>query len=171
DHVDDEAGIDPNARASLEYAPLTDQLGGPQSVSTALNKNQTITIQHNFTNPARATPIVADVNGDGVPDVLIVTGAGQIRLRLGLPGQPGAYGSALILNDVNHDPVRQIALVDHQPSHVEIAGVGLGAGRLYVFSAAGVAAGQPYAGFQPAFSASLGNYTLPARLAAGDLEI
>ena len=32
------------------------------------------------------TPLVADLNGDGVPDVAIVDGAGDILFRQGVPG-------------------------------------------------------------------------------------
>ena len=38
-----------------------------------------------------ATPLVADVNGDGTDDVLVVDGAGDILYRQGIPGQPGTF--------------------------------------------------------------------------------
>ena len=37
-----------------------------------------------------ANPLVADVNGDGTEDVLVVDGAGDILYRQGIPGQPGS---------------------------------------------------------------------------------
>ena len=38
-----------------------------------------------------ANPLVADVNGDGTDDVLVVDGAGDILYRQGIPGQPGTF--------------------------------------------------------------------------------
>jgi hypothetical protein len=39
----------------------------------------------------RATPLVADVNGDGTDDVLVIDSAGDILYRQGIPGQPGTF--------------------------------------------------------------------------------
>ena len=36
------------------------------------------------------TPLVADMNGDGAPDVMVVDAAGDILYRAGRPGEPGA---------------------------------------------------------------------------------
>ena len=48
-------------------------------------------------NP-RATPLVADVNGDGTDDVLVVDGAGNILYRQGVPGQPGTFEPPVTIN-------------------------------------------------------------------------
>ena len=60
------------------------------------------------TNP-RATPLVADVNGDGTDDVLVVDGAGNILYRQGIPGQPGTFEPPVTVNPGT--PSRDIAWV------------------------------------------------------------
>ena len=55
------------------------------------------------------TPLVADLNGDGLPDIAITTGAGDILFRQGLPNQPGAFDSPVTVNP--GDPSRDIAAV------------------------------------------------------------
>ena len=47
-----------------------------------------------FATTPHATPLVADVNGDGTPDVLVVNSAGNILYRQGIPGQPGSFRAA-----------------------------------------------------------------------------
>ena len=46
----------------------------------------------------RTTPLVADVNGDGTDDVLVVDGAGNILYRQGIPGQPGTFEPPVTVN-------------------------------------------------------------------------
>jgi hypothetical protein len=53
------------------------------------------------------TPLVADVNGDGTDDVLIVDGHGNILYRQGIPGQPGSFAPPVTINPNN--PSRDIA--------------------------------------------------------------
>jgi hypothetical protein len=66
-----------------------------------------------FTDPTRlaitpdATPLVADVNGDGTDDVLVVDGHGNILYRQGIPGQPGSFEPPVTINPNN--PSRDIA--------------------------------------------------------------
>jgi len=54
-----------------------------------------------------ATPLVADVTGNGTDDVLVVDGAGNILYRQGIPGQPGAFEPPVTVNPNN--PSRDIA--------------------------------------------------------------
>ncbi len=49
------------------------------------------------TNP-QSNPLVADVNGDGTDDVLVVDGAGDILYRQGVPGQPGNFEPPVTVN-------------------------------------------------------------------------
>ena len=58
---------------------------------------------------SRSTPVVADWSGDGVPDVAIVDGAGDILFRAGQPGQPGAFAPPITVNPGR--PSRDIAAV------------------------------------------------------------
>ena len=57
-------------------------------------------------NP-HAAPLVADVNGDGTDDVLVVDGHGNILYRQGIPGQPGSFEPPVTINPNN--PSRDIA--------------------------------------------------------------
>ena len=45
-----------------------------------------------------ATPLVADVTGDGTDDVLVVDGSGNIIYRQGIPGQPGSFLPPVTVN-------------------------------------------------------------------------
>ncbi len=45
-----------------------------------------------------ATPLVANVNGDGTADVLVVDGTGKILYRQGIPGQPGTFEPPVVVN-------------------------------------------------------------------------
>jgi len=60
-----------------------------------------------FATTPHATPLVADVNGDGTDDVLVVDGAGNILYRQGIPGQPGTFEPPVTVNP--NDPSRDIA--------------------------------------------------------------
>ncbi len=51
-----------------------------------------------FATTPIATPLVADVNGDGTDDVLVVDGAGNILYRQGIPGRPGTFEPPVTVN-------------------------------------------------------------------------
>ena len=51
-----------------------------------------------FVTTPHATPLVADVTGDGTDDVLVVDGAGNILYRQGIPGQPGSFVPPVTVN-------------------------------------------------------------------------
>ena len=51
-----------------------------------------------FATTPHATPLVADVTGDGTDDVLVVDGAGDILYRQGIPGQPGSFLPPVTVN-------------------------------------------------------------------------
>jgi large repetitive protein len=55
----------------------------------------------------RQTPLVADINGDGTPDVAVVDAAGNILYRAGRPGEPGIFAPPVTVNP--GDPSRDIA--------------------------------------------------------------
>ena len=54
-------------------------------------------------------PFVADINGDGTDDVLVVDSAGQVLYRQGIPGQPGSFDPPVIVNP--GDPAPRYRLV------------------------------------------------------------
>ena len=60
----------------------------------------------------RETPLVADVSGDGAPDVSVVDAAGDILYRAGRPGEPGIFASPVTVNP--GEPSRDIAFVSTQ---------------------------------------------------------
>ena len=68
-----------------------------------------------FSTPAqvaidpRDTPLVADVNGDGTSDVLVVDGSGDILYRQGNPQSPGSFEPPVTINP--GFPSRDIAWV------------------------------------------------------------
>jgi large repetitive protein len=57
----------------------------------------------------RETPLVADITGDGAPDVTVVDAAGNILFRAGRPGEPGSFAPPATVNP--GDPSRDIAFV------------------------------------------------------------
>jgi CSLREA domain-containing protein len=67
---------------------------------TFTNPNQLATTPH-------ATPLVADVSGDGTADVLEVDSIGNILYRQGIPRQPGSFLPPVTVNPGN--PSRDIA--------------------------------------------------------------
>src|SRR5262249_36468879 len=66
------------------------------------NPGQSVTIPH-------TTPLVADGNGDGTDDVLVVNGAGDILYRRGIAGQSGTFEPPVTINP--GVPSRDIAWV------------------------------------------------------------
>jgi hypothetical protein len=53
------------------------------------------------------TPLIADLNSDGVSDVVILDGAGDILFRQGQPGRPGSFAPPVTVN--RGRPSRDIA--------------------------------------------------------------
>ncbi len=60
---------------------------------------------------ARATPLLADVNGDGRPDVVSVSQDGRILLRLARPDAPGTFAPPVVLNPDPFDVARAVVPV------------------------------------------------------------
>ena len=82
--------------------------GGTGTVSVLLgNGDGTFVDAGQFVTTPHATPLVADVNGDGTDDLLVVDGAGDILYRQGIPGQPGTFEPPVTVNPNN--PSRDIA--------------------------------------------------------------
>ena len=83
---------------------------GSNDVSILLgNGDGTFTDPGQFATTPHSTPLVADVNGDGTDDVLVVDGAGNILYRQGIPGRPGTFEPPVTINP--GFPSRDIAWV------------------------------------------------------------
>jgi len=83
-----------NRRTGLATANLFSN-----NVSVLLgNGDGTFEAPGQFATTPSATPLVADVNGDGTNDVLVVDGAGAILYRQGIPGQPGVFEPPVTVN-------------------------------------------------------------------------
>jgi hypothetical protein len=76
-----------------------------------------------------ATPLVADVNGDGTDDVLVIDPRGAILLRQGRPQQPGSFDPPVTINPVDPQsgaveyPSRDLAWVPHSAQGPLLASV------------------------------------------------
>jgi hypothetical protein len=70
---------------------------------------------------SQAKPVVADVNGDGAGDVLVVDGAGNILYRQGQPGRSGSFDSPVTVNPSS--PSRDIAWVANRDQAPFLASV------------------------------------------------
>jgi hypothetical protein len=117
-----------------------------------------------FKNPARSSPVVGDVNGDGVPDVLTLNAAGEILYRAGRPAAlGGGFEAPIVVNPTEEDPAaRDVALL--QTRHgVLVAALEAQASAVtfYALTSAG--------GFTRVGELALAG-TLPVRLLAGDLN-
>ena len=78
----------------LDLAELTDS-----GITTLLNNGDgTFTSASQLAITPQATPLVADVTGDGTDDVLVVNGSGEILYRQGIPGQPGTFEPPVVVN-------------------------------------------------------------------------
>jgi hypothetical protein len=91
-------------RADLATANL-----GSNDVSVLLNLSGTFVAPGSLVTTPRSNPVLADLTGDGVDDVVVVDGAGNILWRRGSLEQPGMFEPPLTINPGN--PSRDIAFV------------------------------------------------------------
>jgi hypothetical protein len=74
-------------------------ISGPDSVVVLLdNDDGILTSASQLAIAPQGTPLVVDVTGDGVDDVLVVDGAGEILYRQGIPGDPGTFAPPVTIN-------------------------------------------------------------------------
>ena len=114
-----------------------------------------------------ANPLVADVNGDGTDDVLVVDGHGNILYRQGIPGQPGSFEPPVPVQKLDPStgavefPSRDIAWVPNTMDGPLLASVDAQDNAISLFA------------FRDGSFVRVGSLTtgqLPAQIAAADLN-
>ncbi len=101
---------------------LADVNGGDGTVSVLLgNGGGTFASSAESATVPHATPLVADVTGNGTDDVLVVDGSGNILFRQGIPGQPGTFQPPIPINP--GFPSRDIAWVPNTDQGPVLASV------------------------------------------------
>lgn len=116
-----------------------------------------------ISTPLRATPRIADWNGDNLSDVAVVDREGRILLRLARPGQPGVFEAPVVVNPEPHPAARDLAIVATQP-HLLVAAVDAKGSSLSLYERAADGTFRRSDGPQPR------SETLPVAIAAGDLN-
>jgi hypothetical protein len=106
----------------------------------------------------RNVPLLADLNGDSVPDLAVVDSKGEILVRFGRPGQAGAFLPPVIANP--GFPVRDIAAVPTDRG-VLLAGVDASDDHVSLFRTG-------KNGFERVGALPTGS--LPAQVVVGDLD-
>ena len=123
------------------------------------NGDGTFTAAGQFVTTPHATPLVADVNGDGTKDVLAINSAGNILYRQGVAGQPGSFEPPVTVNPGN--PSRDIAWVTNPGQVPVLASVDAhdNAVTLYAYHNGGFV-----------IVGSMATGVLPAQIIAADLD-
>jgi hypothetical protein len=103
----------------------TDLAVADQNVNTVSlllnNGDATFTAPGQFVTTPHATPLVADFNGDGTNDALVVDGHGNVLYRQGIPGKPGTFEPPVTVNP--NTPSRDIVWVPNSCQGPLIASV------------------------------------------------
>jgi hypothetical protein len=115
-----------------------------------------------ISNPIHATPLVADFNGDGLPDVAVVGRQGKVLLRLARPDAPGTFAPPVAVNPDPDPPARAVAVIS-TPGGQTLAALDAGGSSLSFYRR------QPDGTFTRQAGPTVPG-TLPGALAAGDLN-
>ena len=112
-------------RLFLKYLPLvTGDFNGDGHLDLAIAKSLsaagsvflglgdgTFVAPDTIATTVRATPLLADLNGDGVPDLAVLDRTGTILLRRGRPHQPGEFDPPVVVNPEPDRAARDLARV------------------------------------------------------------
>jgi hypothetical protein len=79
------------------------------AVSIFLGSSTGALVPGAIVSPLQATPLTADINGDGTLDTVIVNQAGSILFRAGLPQAPGTFAPPIVVNPGH--PAREADIV------------------------------------------------------------
>ena len=118
DQVRYAAGTAPDALVARDFngddrTDLAVANAGSNDVSVLLNLGGTFAAPGPVVTNSHATPLVADLSGDGTDDVMVIDGAGNILWRKGQPQEPGTFDPPITIN--RGHPARDIVAVDtHQ---------------------------------------------------------
>jgi hypothetical protein len=75
------------------------------------NGDGTFALANTTSEPIHATPLVADLDGDGADDIVVVSAAGQVLLRAGRSDTPGSYLPPVVVNPAPDPAARDVAVV------------------------------------------------------------
>jgi hypothetical protein len=115
----------PASQGSIDYPPVTDPLfGGPLDVTPLVSEVQIDPSFDPSVAPHLSTPLVGDLNGDGVPDVVIVSESGDILLRAGRANPAGTFDPPQLVNGPADPKARAALLLLNEPQP-EIAALDL----------------------------------------------
>jgi hypothetical protein len=174
DYLHVAVGIDPQAKAVIDYPPLTDFIGGPFPVGNIITTQEAVFTEFNPPSPPRNTPLVLD--DGGLPAVVEVDRTGQILLRVQTT-DPADGSLTFSPPTIVEDPTsarpqvlaREIAVVGDDPMHPEIAGISIGVGEVFVYRGTVDAASHRIT-WQRTFDQLTGPLFVPTGLAVGDLD-
>jgi hypothetical protein len=117
----------------------------------------------NSMKPFRATPLLADLTGDGTPDAVIVTRAGAILFREGAagPGKPLTYASPVPVNR-GGAPALAVTVVSNKGGSPLLAAVDATADRVQLYRRAADGSWQN--------AGQLDTQVVPSAIASADLN-
>src|SRR5262249_46003208 len=154
---------DPNAlvdhRLSTQFRTLR-HFGVPALVPPVV-PNPAVMLDRAPPITTRSTPPVADVTGDGVADVVVLSRAGDILVRQVVPGRPGVHLTPLVVNRALALPRAREVVVLAEGADARLAAVDVGQPTLSVYARSG-------GRWLRVQQLSAGD--LPFRLAAGDVD-
>jgi hypothetical protein len=117
---------------------------------------------HDGAHPIHSTPLLGDLNGDGVVDVAVLAGNGQILVRFGDPAAPGTFRPPVVVNPDPGDRARDLKILSVNGKQELVALDGL-TNSISFYAYAGAA------GFVHT-RMPLVTQDLPAQLVVGDLN-